>query len=361
MKKGPSLYYASDKNVYDALNQPKVDSQTIQNIFVRRNVICSKSTRREDLSLFFSRMTHDLIDHKDLSDKLGIVPRRERITVVDLIGPPPSVDCLTLVVDRMREQMAKQGDVLQVNRDGKTLNLNIRYSLIDFRRSEFSQVQQRSGFIELIEEKHRVVIRSSKNDYIDEIRDEVIRQIIKECNNTLSRKEVSLFHYIDPLVRSKFFYDLITDLPGYSRRDVTDVFVYKPRPADSEDIGDDESVSDPHIDRIALRGSGISQSDIFRNLTQEKSYYIAKVSWLCVANMGTGAGYQLEATFADPKECTGFSYILRGVYDLGENSKLVKVRRSPTSDEIDRMARLLENKARELMLALETGGGDAES
>lgn len=33
---GPSLYYASDKNVFDALNQHKVDTPTVVKLFQRR-------------------------------------------------------------------------------------------------------------------------------------------------------------------------------------------------------------------------------------------------------------------------------------------------------------------------------------
>ena len=35
---GPSLYYATDKNVFDALNEYKVDSPTVVRLFQRRNV-----------------------------------------------------------------------------------------------------------------------------------------------------------------------------------------------------------------------------------------------------------------------------------------------------------------------------------
>lgn len=361
MKKGASLYYASDKNIYDALNQSKIDGDTIQSMFRRRNIICSKSTKREDLSQFFSRLTHDLLDHQDLSEKLGIVPRRERMTAVDLLGDAPGDLALQRAVEQLKSKLTMQGDVVQVHVDGPIVTLTIKYSVIDYKRSEFSQLQHRTGFIEIIQEQGRLVVRSTKSDYMDDARDELIKEIEAETDHELSRDEISLFLHPAPLVRSKFFYDLISGLPGYARKDVSDVFVYKPRPARQEDLGEDEDEGDPHIERIFLRGVGVSRSDLLRDLTQEKSYYIAKIGWLAVEKLGAGAGYELEATFADPKDCIGFSYIVRGVYDLGEDGKMMKNKRTPNREEIDKMARLIEGQARALMVQLESGGGGDES
>lgn len=364
MKKGPSLYYASDKNVFDALNQSKVNAETIQAMFRRRNIVCSRQTKREDLSRFFSRLTHDLLDHQDLSDRLGIVPRRERVSAVDLVGAAvvPG-DALQRAVDTIKVKLAKVGDTVQVSVDGSSISLSIKYSVIDYKKSEFSQLQHRKGIIEVLPENGRLVVRSTKSDYLDDVRDELIAQIRGEAGQELLRREVSLQHHPLPRTRSQFFYDLMTELPGYIRRDVTDVFVFKPRPdAEDGEDGEPSGGAEPHIDRILLRGVGVSQSELLRDLTREKSYYIAKVGWIASSTVGTGDGYEIEATFADPKECTGFSYLLRGVYDLGENGKLAKHRRSPTADEIDKIARLVEAKARILLekLDAETGAKDPE-
>lgn len=353
MKGGPSLYYASDKNIFDALNQSKVDAETIQTLFRRRNVVCSRQTKREELSRFFSRLTHDLLDHQDLSEKLGVVPRRERVTAVDLVGEPPTSTGLKAAVEAFKTKLTKHGDVVNIHQDGESLFINVRYTLIDYKRSEFSQLQHRTGTIEVIRESGRLVVRSTKSEYLDDARDELIRQIEAETENHLERKEVSLFEFPSPIVRSQFFYDLISDLPGYVRKDVTDVFVFKPRPEAFEDIEteDDaiEAAAEPHIERILLKGVGVSQSELLRDLTREKDYYIAKVGWIANATFGMGAGYEIEATFADPKECRGFSYLLRGVYDLGEDGKIIKTKRSPTREEINEIARVVEAKARELI------------
>lgn len=166
----------------------------------------------------------------------------------------------------------------------------------------------------------------------------------------MERNEISLFTHFDSTIRSKFFFDLIKSLPGYTLHDVSDVFVFKPRPEQYNH--EDEDNLDTHIDRISLRGSGVSSSQLLRDLTKEKSYYIVKVGWIVKKNMGLGAGYEIEATFSDPEDCREFSYILRGVFDLGSTGKLLKNRRSPSSEEIEEISNAIEATARDLILKL---------
>lgn len=353
MKHGPSLYYASDKNIFDAVNQSKVDQDTIQTMFRRRNIVCSKLTPREELSSFFSRLIHDSVDHKDLSTRLGVVARRERVTALDLKGSIES-ESIARAVDALKEKLVAEGDTVHVTVHGKSTVVAVRYSIIDYKRSEFSQLQHREGYVEIIQGDEGLVVRSTKTEHVDGVRDELVRAIKGDTKTPLERSEVALFHHKNHTVRSQFFYDLMTELPGYVRRDVTDVFVYKARPEagnESQDSIDEQD--DSHVERVLLRGVGLSQSDLLRQLTRERAYYIVKVGWLATEKLGKGSGYDIEATFVDPKQCTGFSYILRGVHELGDDGKLMKHRRNPTTSEIDAVARAIETKARELLKKLD--------
>ena len=155
----------------------------------------------------------------------------------------------------------------------------------------------------------------------------------------------------------------MTSLPGYKIYDLTDVFVFKPRPTKAGSTAsllgtsdeEDEENEDPSVEKIFLRGKGVSQSELLAQLTEEKEYYIAKVGWIATKSTGDGGRYQMEATFADPAKCIGFSYMLRGVYDLDKNGKVQKNRRSPTAPEIDAVAKTIELKAQDLVTLLDSG------
>ena len=350
---GPSLYYATDKNVFDALSQHKVDTPTVMRLFERRNIIVGRKSAREDLARYFSRLTHDYYDHKDIAARLGIAVRRERITSMDISGAGDS-DELQVAVDQLKQEMEASGDVVQVTREGDNLTIEVQYSTVDYKRSEFAQVQVRDGTIEFVKTDVGFVVRNTQNEYLDGVRETLLGKMEKASETPLEKITVSLFDVPSPRLRSKFFHELASSMQGYVRRDVTDVYVYKARPED-EDAGEhvEGATEDPdtHVERVFLRGNGVTRSELLNELLDEEDYYIIKMGWTAIETMGEGNVYDIEAVFADPKDCTGFSFILSGVFPV-ENGKLSTRRRSPTKQEIDTISRVIESKSRELVTTL---------
>ena len=350
---GPSLYYASDKNVFDALNEHKVDTMTVMKLFRCRNVIVSKKTPRQDLAGYFSRLTHDYYDHQDIAARLGIAPRRERITYMDVAGLTEP-DSLQSAVDQLKNELEAAGDVVQVAWDGQNLTMNVQYSKLDYKRNEFAQVQVRDGMVQFVKSTDGYIVRNTQNEYLNDIRETLLGKIETATEAPLTKTAVSLFDIPSPRLRSKFFHELANSLPGYVRRDVTDVYVYKPKPAcDSEEDQDDPTSGSPdtHIERVLLRGNGVTRSELLNGLLDEENYYIIKIGWTVTELLGHGNAFDIEAVFADPKECTGFSFILNGVYPV-EEGKISARRRPPSKAEIDAMSRVIESKSRELVSEL---------
>ncbi len=348
---GPSLYYASDKNVFDALNQHKVDIQTIMELFERRNIIVSKKTSREDLAKYFARQTHDYQDHKDIAARLGVAPRRERITSMDVSGSVEN-EHLQAAVDQLKQELEASGEVVAISRDGDKLSISVQYSTVDYKVSEFAQRQVRDGTIECIKTEEGYIVRNTQNEYVNDVRDSLISKLEKASESPLSKVTVSLFDVPSPRLRSKFFHELAFNLPGYQQSDVTAVYVFKARPEsiekDEETDEAEEGGSETHVERVFMRGQGVTRSEILNELLEKDDYYITKIAWGARETMGAGHDYDIEATFADPKDCTGFSFILSGVYP-GEDGKVATRRRPPLKHEIDDISRVIESKARELV------------
>jgi hypothetical protein len=345
---GPSLYYVSDKNIFDALNQPRVDNETVRRMFQRRNIVCSRHTAREELARYFSSLTHDFSDHQDIAARLGMLSRRERTTSVD-IKSTISAAHLDQAAARLADAMRKEGDVVQVTRDGKKLAISIKYSEVDYRQNEFRQLQHRDGVIEFVEESGVLVLRSTQAEHISSARDELLREVGAQASTKVETVEVSLFEYPSPRLRSKFFYDLMNELPGYVRSDVTDVYVHKAAKVviggDSSSQGEEE---DGDIQRILMRGSAITRSRLLNDLLKDEKYYIFRVAWRATEKLGKGYAFDIEALFHNPETCTGFTYLLKGVYVL-EDGRLSKYRRLPYKEESDAIARAVETAARKLM------------
>lgn len=348
---GPSLYYATDKNVFDALNQHRVDAPTVVRLFQRRNIVVSKKTAREDLAKYFSRLTHDYYDHKEIAARLGIVSRRERTTSMDVTGGGDT-DQLQGAVEQLKKEMEASGDVVHVTRNGDDLSIRVQYSEVDYKRSEFAQVQVRDGTVEFVKTAEGFVVRNTQNEYLNDVRETLLAKMEKESEAPLTKITVSLFDVPPAKLRSKFFHELATSMPGFVRRDVTDVYVFKARPeADSDESDESQADPDTHVERVFLRGSGVSRSELLNELLDEEDYYIIKMGWTATETMGVGNVCDIEAGFSDPKDCTGFSFILSGVFPI-EEGKASTRRRPPYKHEIDAISRIIENKARDLVAAL---------
>lgn len=361
---GASLYYATDKNVFDALNQHKVDTPTVMRLFQRRNIIVGKKSHREDLARYFARLTHDYYDHREIAARLGISSRRERITSMDVTSVGDTED-LQVAVEQLKQEMEANGDVVQVSQDGENLIIQVQYSTMDYKRSEFAQVQIRDGTVEFIKTVNGFVVRNTQNEYLNDVRETLLSKMEKVAEAPIIKVTVSLFDIPSSKFRSKFFHELASKMSGYVRRDVTEVYVYKAKPEAEEREDSDEAAMDDHethIERVFLRGNGVTRSELLNGLLDEDDYYIVKMGWTATETMGIGNVFDIEALFTDPKDCTGFSFILSGVFPM-EDGKISTRRRSPFKHEIDTISRVIEAKSRELVIdlrkeyaTLESGG-----
>lgn len=337
---GPSIYYATDKNIFDALNEHKVDLSTVIGLFERRNTLVSRKTSRDRLAEYFARLNHDFFDHQEIAQRLGVIPRRERLTSIDLLGIKDA-STLLAAVEEVSERWRQYGDVIKVDRNKDNVSISVQYSMVDYGRSEFNQVQVRDGAIEFHLESGSYVVRSTKNQHIDDFRDSVISRL--STSGDIEERKVSLFAHTEHKIRSDFFYDLFSALPGLELVDVTDVYVYKTE-------AEDDELADSFVQRVSLKGKGVSRSEFLSELS-DNSYYTYRVAWRAKEVLGRGDEFDIEAVFADPVGCTGFSFLLLGVYERIDGVVSAK-RRLPMKNETLRIAQAVEGRARNLIAKL---------
>ncbi|WP_063892422.1 MULTISPECIES: hypothetical protein [Burkholderia] len=351
---GPSIYYATDKNVFDALNQHRVDQATIRQLFADRNVLVSKHTDKSELAKYFSRLVHDYQDHQRIAARLGVANRREKVTAVE-ITTPIDVNQIEVAISTIKVELEKDGDVVLVTRDGDDIALVVQYSEVDYAKTEFKQVQHKDGVIQFKKEGGVYVVRNSQNEYINKVREAVFSSVEKRNSIKLDRRVVSLYDVVLPGLRSEFFYNLIHGIEGMGKYDVTELYVYRSTPDESDeddeqelsddDVGNNE-VQDSRIERIALRGKGVEQSQELKDIISKSAdFYTIRAVWKVREAMGEGHVFELDAHFANARDCTGFSYLVRGVYPC-EDGMVSKKRRTPRSDEVERLSTLIEKASK---------------
>ncbi|KVQ84897.1 hypothetical protein WK07_05730 [Burkholderia multivorans] len=270
------------------------------------------------------------------------------------IATPIDVNQIETAISAIKVELEKDGDVVLVTRDGDDIALVVQYSEVDYAKTEFKQVQHKDGVIHFKKEGDAYIVRNSQNEYINKVRDAVFSSVEKRNSIKLDRRVVSLYDVVLPSLRSEFFYNLIHSIEGMGKYDVTELYVYRSTPEEADDdeqeLSDDDAgnheVQDSRIERIALRGKGVEQSQELKDIISKSAdFYTIRTVWKVREAMGEGHVFELDAHFANARDCTGFSYLVRGVYPC-EDGMISKKRRSPRADEVERLSSLIEKASK---------------
>jgi hypothetical protein len=356
---GPSLYFASDKVIFDALNQRSVPVDLIRELLRARGIFVSLDTPKEELARYFSRLPADYFDHRSIGARLGRVARPERVTSFELKSNISAATAIA-ALQALKCEIEDDGDTASVEVD-KNLVLRFEYEHIDYTKAEFRQVQPRDALIELVENPTGgYLVRSSENQYARSVVERFCKRLEDEVGTPLERRSVTLEGHSDPRLRTAFFENLMRSTAGFDFRTVTEAFCYKARAvADNEDDDDEVELEEqPFVERVSLRGQGVNRSfvidDLYRN-----GYYVVKTVWLVrPAGRVDADELELEAQFSNPASCSEFSYQVRTVH-IREQGRLSNRKRRPLRDEHDALFRCLEEAAQIAYKAAIEGVGHA--
>jgi hypothetical protein len=353
---GPSLYFASDKVIFDSLNQHQVSIELIRELLNERGIIVSSETPKEELAKYFSRLTADFFDHQSIAVKLGRIAKRERITASELTGNIKDSHIIG-ALNSLKLKLEEDGDRVDISVNGNRISALITYEHVDYTRIDLRQVEPRDAIIEFTREADgSYIVRSTQNSDIDPIVEGVVSNLNEKTGGTLERSRVNIESIADPALRTKFFESLIKGIKDYKFITVTEAYCYKPKLDDSS-LDDDPSDETedieklPYVEKVALRGEGVNRSFVIQDL-YKKGYYIVKVVWrVQLASKSDSDIFELEAQFSRPENCTGFSYRTKTVVMVDEG-KITTKRRSPKKDEEDTLFRLIEDAAKQALAAL---------
>lgn len=317
------LYSVTDKALFDALNQTKITNDEIKSLFFKRGVIISKDTKRKALSLDFSRYFHGFYDYKRLSEILGSVGRREKVSV-NIINADVKKNDIETAVRLVCEELQKEGDYTDFIYTENGIEVKIKYVKLDYTMNEFRQSSTREAII-LIEknENNEFIARFPQNAKAREFNEKLINKIKSENTDIdVSVDEITLESVKDHTQRTDFFKKLIDSIPGYNCIDVTDVYVTHPILEENKKESHDEEEEEEdlvvdlgcHISKASLKGRGVLESKELNDLL-DQGFYITKVVWASVINGFPDSNkFEFEAQFIDTDNCKLFSYLVRCQY-----------------------------------------------
>ena len=352
---GPSLYFATDKVIFDAINHAQVNTDLIRELLFERGIIASPKATKYELAQYFSRQTTDYFDHLNIGSKLGKVAKRERVTYAEISEPVDKQEILT-ALSSLKAALEAKGNRVTVSVDGERVQARIEYEHIDYTEVEFRQVQPRDAIVEFLKNaKGQYVARSTQNSFTDMAVNQVFSAINSGRDTPVKQVRISLEGYADPAARTKFFDSLIHGIGQHTFVTVTEAYCYKPKvkvAIKDDDEEGSELEDQPNVVRVTLKGTGVTKSFVIDELF-DKGYYIVKVVWRVRPNSSVDADlFELEAQFGEPVSCTDFSYQARCVH-IVEAGKLTEKKRMPKSEEQDSLYLRIEEAAKASITALE--------
>ena len=345
-----SIFSASDKAIYDALNQSKVTNSSVKDLFLQRGVLISKLTKRKVNANNFSRLIHGYNDYSLLSNILGSISRREKITSLNIEGDL-SLDDVEVAANDLSNYIENFDAKSEVFIKDEQISIQISYRTTNFNKSEFRQVSDKVANILIEKNDTGIYIRSPMNDVVNEIKNKLIELIKLEVDDIVV-EEISLCHIEDSKLRTLFFTELVRNMTGYEETDVTDVFVYHPKinqnsNDDDDDDDDDDVDSGVHISKASLKGEGVLKS-IELNALYNEGFYIWKIVWQSKEiNTIDSDIYEFEAQFSDPEDFSQFSYLARGFYKYQSIGAYNKGRVQFTNKEEQDLNKIIEIAARD--------------
>ncbi|MGR5078841.1 hypothetical protein [Photobacterium swingsii] len=300
---------ATDKAVFDAVNQHKITKDEILDMFFSRGVIVSKKTDKEDLAKDFSSFFHSYSDYDLLASTLGVSSRREKLTAYSL-ETTLNIDDVESTITKIKEQIESQGSSVthRMSKDGSKIELSVSYQTLNLSKSDFQQVTVKDAVITIEKNENGLDVQYPQNDKLEEINNDII-DILEGKDKSLQKDDIDLTAFEKPADRSQFFDFLTQGVDKFKCIDVTDTYVFNPKQKISSG-----KTNDVHITSASLKGRGVNLSDELKTL-QSQGFYIWKVTWKAIEEGRDSSDlYVFEAQFSDAEECKGFSFIVKGAY-----------------------------------------------
>lgn len=362
-----SLYFASDKAIFDALTQRSLTSAELRKVFLSRGIVISNESDKKFLASRFSALFHDYYDYRSLSLLVGGRDSREKTTnvvVTTAVSKDQLTDALTSVKEWLVDNQHEQAEVAV---HGDQLKLTVKYQKLDLSQAEFRQVVEKTAEVTLEKQGNGWKITGPMNDKFKDITDQLYSQIEIVTDQDVATRTISLEAIPDAGIRTSFLRDLIRNLKDMEVVDVVDVSTFNPKDREDDDLDlsdealviedsieieseDDGEEDDPEaqlakpqpearvhkiirIDKASLKGKGVLESKQLLEL-EGHGFYLWKIRWTAREKLVGSEIVQFEAQFGNQAKCCDFSYIVKGIYNYN-NGKYAKslVRAEPVFEQ----------------------------
>lgn len=333
---GPSIYIPTDKNIFDALQHKKVTQGELVSFLRTRGILVSDKASKQQLIEKISSMTLSYMDFNWIGRLLENPNRKEKSTHTKLKGRVED-NQIKDACKVVKNNLTTLGDdSVKVSKSGDKTTLTVTYVDHDFTKTEMRQRTIKTCEIQIEHDKDGVVMKLPSNKKAKEVSEQLKVALKAKVNDAsgdeLEEFSISLETIADAEARSAFFDHLINHIDGFEFDTVTsvDVYHFEQDVLDEFDEEDSEAKLASYINKAALAGAGVLESNEFGQL-HNQGFYIYRIIWTAIDTKTDGPKVEFEAQFGKPDSCTDFKYSVRGVYPYNERFDSFYVTKKPAS------------------------------
>ena len=310
-------YYLDDKDLSDLFETQNLAPRFLLRFARRRGLFLSDKASKEDLVRALCMAPISWEDVAVIADAINADDRDTNQMTVQLTSGV-DFEGLPGALERVKTWLEANQEVPTLTKTGDNFyRLDVHFVEVQPQRTRPLQRVERHVTIEVEQIEGRLDIRHSEHAHAKKIVRKLVAEIPNEQDEKKCERTVSLWSIRDPLLRIKFFTDLIDGVAGFALSEVTDLQVDHRFP--EQDGTDEEAARQDDEERIAglvkravLSGERLLNSQFYYEL-RDSGYYIGSIKW--VANEVGGDQRQIEfsAGFKDPILATDFVFDVRRV------------------------------------------------
>lgn len=335
-------YCATDKEIYDALMsaKQKISEKVLLELAKDRGIFFSPKDTREDLISSISLLPHDYHDLNTLLEQREHQGRQEKLTSVTL----PEALTIEEIKEALKEYTVESPPDEKVTHHAKGNNqvvATVKYSDIDYGKTRLIQRTPKEAGIEFHIENNKTVIRMPANDRIKGVFGKLKDKLDAKRKTEIPAIRIEIGEFESPALRTEFFTSLISDLKGFSLKNVTSVKVERLRqePEEGElQLEDDQESEEAKqealalVKKVALKGETLLASEEYQSLAK-KGFFITSIIWRSMLAKPSYPMVEFEAAFEEPMLGKGFKYFVRGAYNVVDKQYTKTIRPVDTEDK----------------------------
>lgn len=335
-------YCATDKEIHDALMsaKQKISEKVLLELAKDRGIFFSPKDTREDLISAISLLPHDYHDLNTLLEQREHQGRQEKLTSVTL----PEALTVEEIKEVLKEYTTESPPDEKVTHHAKSNDqvvATVKYSDIDYGKTRLIQRTPKEAGIEFHIENNKTVIRMPANDRIKGVFGKLKDKLDAKRKTEIQAIRIEIGEFESPALRTEFFTTLISDLKGFSLKNVTSVKVerLKQEPEEGElQLEDDQESEEAKqealalVKKVALKGETLLASEEYQSLAK-KGFFITSIIWRSMLAKHPYPVIEFEAAFEEPMAGKGFKYFVRGAYNVVDKQYTKTIRPVDTEDK----------------------------